>query len=127
MIAFIFSPLGKWIMIILMAALLIGSAVLYVKYTTNQLEAMAAKVALLDEQAKSLKAANDAMQTDIANVQSAQNDALNTLENIRVNSETLAEQIRNQHFDTTNPAALQLSINQSMAATLKALEALSKP
>ena len=117
--------LEKYLVIGLFVLLLIGGGVLYVKYTSDKMAALSEQISALNIQAKSLQAANESLKTDIASVQEAQADTYNKLEDIRVNSNTASNQIRNRIIDSSNPAALEKNVNEQTAAILKALQDLS--
>jgi chromosome segregation ATPase len=119
------SSLEKYLVIGLFVLLLIGGGVLYVKYTSDKMAALSEQISALNIQAKSLQAANESLKTDIASVQEAQADTYNKLEDIRVNSNTASNQIRNRIIDSSNPAALEKNVNEQTAAILKALQDLS--
>jgi chromosome segregation ATPase len=119
------TSLEKYLVIGLFFLLLIGGGVLYVKYTSDKMAALSEQISALNIQAKSLQAANESLKTDIASVQEAQADTYNKLEDIRVNSNTASNQIRNQIINSSNPAALEKTVNDQTAALLKALQDLS--
>lgn len=125
MLAFLGSTIGKYVIIGLFALLLFGGAALYVKFTSDQMALLEQKVAALTVEAQSLKVANESMKQDITNVQTAQADAWNKLEDIRTSADVLSNQIRNQIVTSSNPAALEKSVNENTAALLKGLEDLS--
>jgi chromosome segregation ATPase len=126
MFAFLGGTLGKYLFFAIGLIIIVGSAFLYIKYTTDKITALNERIVALDIQAKSLQAANDSLEQNVAQVQAAQTETNRNLENIRVTSAQTAANIRNQILSVTNPVVLQGQVNKNMAATLKALQDLSR-
>ena len=120
-----FASIGKYVVIGIFILTLIGCGSLYVWYTDSKISSLSQQVSALSIQAKSLQTANDAMKKDIADVQQAQSDANNTLEQIRTKSQTNDNNIRNQILNSTDVVTLQNNVNAQEQALIKALQALS--
>ncbi len=126
MFAFLFSPIGKFLTIGLVVAIVVGGAILYIKMTNDTIQNLTTQVTALAIQSQSLQAVNDAMQKDIADVKKIQDATNNQLNAIRVGSAKAAQTLRNRTLNTSNTKALQDQVNKETSDAFKVLQDLSQ-
>jgi len=131
MLALFASPIFRDAVIALLIAAMIGSGVLYYKYSQAEMLALRTQVVQVQHQADDLAAAKTALENSIAQITVAQNVANKSLMKAQTDAAQAMlaahnAQIALKTSAKSDPRALENQINTNQAATLKALTDLSQ-
>ena len=118
MLGILFSKAG----LILMAVGIVG-AVVFVQYRIIQ--NLRDRLTTLDIQATALEQANTSMRSDIAAIQKLQQQANQSLSNIRLGAAQSAQTVQNRQFKGDH-SQIQQQVNQETAAVFGRLQDLSR-
>lgn len=124
--AFLFGRAGAYTVVTLIVLLTTGAVIWHVHAQTQAILSLNGKLAVLEQQAQSLKAANDALRTDIDAVQRAQTQADRSLADVRREAAAATARVRHRTFTAGNSGTIEQQVNKEMSDTFHRLEAVSR-